>query len=392
MKKRFGLCNATGSSKSHVETEALPSGQDDLTRESYGVLGVPIDVVDMATALRRIESAVARRTSLLISTVNLNFLVTSQFEPEFRASLLLSDFCTADGMPVVWVARILGIPIRERLAGADIFETLKSTKDPARRLKVFLFGGAEGVAAAACKKLNSESGVTCVGSFYPGFTTVDGMSLDTIIDTVNSSKADFLAVALGARKGQAWLLRNHDRLRIPIRVHLGATINFQAGSVQRAPARMQKWGLEWLWRIKEEPQLWRRYWRDGIAFLRLIVTKVMPLIILSQWSRLREGRTGQGLTVERTGDYKTVVLRLTGIAAARNIDQIVSSFEDAVAATKDIVINLANTRLVDARFLGVLCMLHKQLRRRRLRLTFTEVPRRIERILCLSGFEFLLRN
>src|SRR5262252_7009445 len=111
----------------------------------------------MTTVLRRIDSAVATRTPFFISTPNLHFLVTSQFDTEFRASLHLSDVCTADGMPLVWIAKLLGIPIRERLAGSDLFEALKSTKgvDP---LKVFLFGGAEGVAASACEKINSHGG------------------------------------------------------------------------------------------------------------------------------------------------------------------------------------------------------------------------------------------
>ena len=194
-------------------------------------------------------------------------------------------------MPIVWLARLLGVPIKERIAGSDIFEALKSAQSATHRLKVFLFGGAEGVAAAACSKLNAEpGGMTCVGSFYPGFCTVDEMSTDTIIDTINSSNADFLVAALGAKKGQAWLLQNHDRLQIPIRVHLGAAINFQAGTIKRAPERMRKWGLEWLWRIKEEPQLWRRYFNDGLVLLELVLTQVIPLLILSRWNRLRWGR------------------------------------------------------------------------------------------------------
>ena len=106
---------------------------------------------------------------------------------------LLSDLCTADGMPIVWLARLLGVPIRERIAGSDIFEALKSRKARPDQLSVFLFGGAEGVAAAACTKLNAESGgMTCAGSFYPGFCSVDEMSTDAIIDMINSSNADFL--------------------------------------------------------------------------------------------------------------------------------------------------------------------------------------------------------
>ena len=264
--------NDSSNPLSKIDTDSI---SQELAREVYWVLGIPIDAVDMKTVLRKIEVAVANSTPFLLSTANLNFLVTSKSDAEFRSSLLLSDLCTADGMPVVWVARLLGIPIQGRLAGADIFEALKSTKCSAR-LKMFLFGGAEGVAATACKKLNSESiGVACVGSYYPGFGAVDEISSDATIRLINASNADFLAVALGAKKGQAWLLKNHDRIQIPIRAHLGATINFQAGTVRRAPQYLQKCGLEWLWRIKEEPELWSRYWSDGMVFLRLLLTQVI---------------------------------------------------------------------------------------------------------------------
>ena len=224
------------------------------------------------------KSAAAGRTAFLISTANLNFLVNSQLDRDFRESLLLSDLCTADGMSIILIARLIGIPIENRIAGSDIFDALKAEHGFENPLKIFLFGGPEGVAAAASTALNSQpSGLHCVGSFYPGFCSVDEMSQDEIIDKINSSGADFLMASLGARKGQLWLLRNHHRLLIPVRAHLGATVNFQAGTVRRAPPTMRKFGLEWLWRIKEERYLWRRYWNDGRVLLRLLLTRILPL-------------------------------------------------------------------------------------------------------------------
>ena len=346
----------------------------------------------MATVLRRIDSAIATRAPFFISTPNLNFLITSQFDAEFRASLHLSDVCTADGMPLVWIAKILGIPIRERLAGADLFEALKSTKD-VDPLKVFLFGGAEGVAASACEKINAHGGgLTCAGSYYPGFTSVDDMSTEEIAERVNASKADILVAALGARKGQTWLLRNHDRIHIPVRAHLGATIGFQAGSVKRAPALMQKLGLEWLWRIKEEPQLWQRYWHDGWAFLRLMLTRIVPLLLVSRRAERRWGSKPRDLVVNRVDDQKSVILKLEGFATAQTIGKAIAVFESVLLEKKDVVINFSNIGLIDARFLGLLGVLDKRLGRERLRLSFAEIPPPIKRILHLSGFEFLQRR
>ena len=152
---------------------------NDLARNVYCVLGLPIDALDMSTILRRIDAAAASRTPFLISTPNLNFLVNSRSDSEFRESVLDSDLCPADGMPVVWIARLIGVPIRQRVSGSDIFEALKAPDRLGRRLKVFLFGGAPGVAAAAARTLNAvPSGLSCVGTFDPGFGSVDEMSRD----------------------------------------------------------------------------------------------------------------------------------------------------------------------------------------------------------------------
>ena len=152
----------------------------DLNRNVYGVLGIPIDVTDMADVLHRVDAALRSGATFFISTANLNFLATSLTDDEFRRSLLFSDLCTADGMPIVWIAKLLGIPIKARIAGADIFEALKG--GPADTpVKVFFFGGPEGVAAAACDRLNANRcGVICVGSYYPGFGTVEEMSSDAV--------------------------------------------------------------------------------------------------------------------------------------------------------------------------------------------------------------------
>jgi N-acetylglucosaminyldiphosphoundecaprenol N-acetyl-beta-D-mannosaminyltransferase len=259
---------------------------DDLSREVYCILGVPVDAIGMHAVLRRIESAARGRTPFLISAPNLNSLVISQLDGDFRESLVLSDLCTADGMPIIWIAWLAGIPIKSRIAGSDIFDALKAEHSTAHPLKIFLFGGPEGVAKAASRALNGQaSGVHCVGWFYPGFCSAEEMSGYDIIDHINSSGADFLVASLGNQKGQSWLQRNHHRLLIPVRAHLGATLNFQAGTVRRAPPIMRKCGLEWLWRIKEEPYLWRRYWNDG---------RVLSVCCSPAYCRLPFGRGGCG--------------------------------------------------------------------------------------------------
>jgi N-acetylglucosaminyldiphosphoundecaprenol N-acetyl-beta-D-mannosaminyltransferase len=370
--------------------DADSSPQFDLTRSVYCVLGLPVDAVDMLTVVKRIDAAVADRSTLLVSTPNLNFLVNSLSDPEFRESLLDSDLCPPDGAPIVWIARLLGLPIRERVAGSDLLDRLQVRKLGLRRLNLFLFGGAKGVAEAAAQTLNAQAGgLKCVGTMDPGFCEVDEMSRDQIIDTLNSSGADFLVLALGARKGQLWLRRNHNRLTIPIRAHLGAAVNFQAGSVKRAPPFVRTWGLEWLWRIKEEHYLWRRYRDDALVLLRLLISRVLPLAALSRWHRLLRMHE-KDLLIKKQRDGRSIQVGLIGAATEKHVAEAASCFRDALEDRQDIVVDLSGTRLIDARFLGLLLMLRKHLRRQGAKLTITNAPPPVARIFRLSELEGLL--
>ena len=129
-----------------INSKPAAATSDDLSREVYCILGMPIDAIEMPAVMQSIEMAATKAAPFVVSTPNLNFLVNSQNDPEFRESLLLSDLCPADGMPIVWIARLTGVPIKHRTAGSDIFEALKARPRPKRPLKVFLFGAKESVA------------------------------------------------------------------------------------------------------------------------------------------------------------------------------------------------------------------------------------------------------
>lgn len=356
------------------------------------MLGLPIDAVDMPTVVREIETASVTRDALFISTPNLNFLVQSQSDREFRESLLDSDLCPADGIPIVWMARLIGLPIKKRVAGSDIFDALKASERRSRPLNVFLFGGEPGAAAAAARALNRvPQGLHCVGTLDPGRGSVDEMSCENFINTVNGSNAEILAVALGARKGQLWLHRNRERLDIPVRAHLGAVINFQAGTIRRAPTLVRAWGFEWLWRIKEEPHLWRRYWHDGTVLLRLLVTRVAPLVMIQQLHRLTPKRQPSDLLTETLKCDDCVTVRLFGDATEQHIAKAVDSFQDVVINRNRIVVtDFSGVRYVDARFLGLLLMFRKQLKRKRTGFRIVGASPSIRRIFYLNELGFLL--
>jgi N-acetylglucosaminyldiphosphoundecaprenol N-acetyl-beta-D-mannosaminyltransferase len=372
-----------------ADADAAALLPDDLSREVYCVLGMAIDAVDMRTVLRRIRLAAAGDVPFLVSTPNLSFLAGSLRDENFRDSLTVSDLCTADGAPIVWIARLLGIPLKERVAGSDMFDCLASAP-AARPLPVFFFGGGEGAADAACRRANLQCGVRGVGALYPGYAGLEDLSDDRFVDAINASNAQFLVVALGAAKGQAWLTRNHHRLRVPVRAHLGATVNFQAGGLKRAPSFARRAGLEWLWRIKEEPHLWRRYWADGWVLLRLLLTRVLPLAFNSWRHRLQYGDSCP-FRIETVQGDPFVVLRLMGHATAQNIGRAIVHFRNGVNLSKNrLVVDLSRLDFVDARFLGLLLMVSKQLKARGTALQLIGASPRIETLFRLNELGYLL--
>jgi N-acetylglucosaminyldiphosphoundecaprenol N-acetyl-beta-D-mannosaminyltransferase len=378
-------------SQTHSIAEA-PS-RDGLSRQVFGVLGIPVDAMGLEPSLKALEAAIQDKEVFLLSTPNVNFLVCSRAERQFRESLLMSDLCVVDGMPIAWIARLLGVPIKERVTGADLFDALKFDDRFDRPFRIFLFGGADDVAARVGQNLNAHSrGLKCVGTLNPGVGTVDEMSSEKIIAAINASGADILAVFLSAKKAQSWLLKNHDRLRIPVRAQFGATINFEAGTINRAPIILQRAGLEWLWRVKEEPYLWRRYWADGKGLLRLLLTGALPLTVDSLWMRLRSTRTGEGIRIELSEDDATVVVHLSGLAIAAHIDKAIRAFREALGREKAIDVDVSSIRMLDPRFIGLLLMVRKQLRHRGQHLRLIGPSPAIVRAFRWNGFEFLLSN
>jgi N-acetylglucosaminyldiphosphoundecaprenol N-acetyl-beta-D-mannosaminyltransferase len=178
-------------------------------------------------------------------------------------------------------------------------------------------------------------------------------------------------------------------LNAPIRAHLGAVINFQASTVRRAPVWLKNAGLEWAWRIKEEPHLWKRYLLDGSVLLRLLATHVVPLAMSVMWRRLR-GANRQDLVIMQAPIDKSVKLTLVGAATSKHIGKATACLRTALRAKGQVIIDVSHAQWIDARFFGLLLMFRKQLAKQGTRLIFTGVSPRLERIFRLNGVKFLL--
>lgn len=283
----------------------------DFERRLVCLLGLPFDAVDVHQAVRRIRQDAFDNCRCFVSTPNLNFAMTARADAAFRRTVLRCDLSLADGMPIVWISKLLGLPVRQRVSGADVFEALQVHAGPP--IGVYLFGGPPGAAERASERINRRGGgMQCVGFDVGGFGPIESMSTEEQIARINRSGAHFVVVSLGAVKGQGWIERNAARLTAPVLAHLGAVVNFAAGDLRRAPRWMQAHGLEWLWRIREEPSLWRRYWRDGVDTVRLLATHVLPDAIEARRWRVRDEGSAAPPLLSRSEVPGGSALRLTG--------------------------------------------------------------------------------
>ena len=364
---------------------------DDFDRDVYCLAGLPFDVVDMQGALRIITAAAQNRSRCFLSTPNLNFLITSHKDLEFWDSVIHSDLVVADGMPLVWLAKLLRIPLRVRVAGSSLFEAMHEL-DSSKPISVYLFGGPDGVAELAAQRINqARDGLTCVGYQSPGFVSVEEMSTDSRIDQINASKADFLVVSLGAKKGQSFIYNNLSRIQVPIVSHLGAVVNFEAKILRRAPVLIQNLGLEWLWRIKEEPGLWRRYWNDGLGLLKLLFSTILPFSLWLMLNRRRLLASLNKCDVHLECDDKLCRLKIVGVV----LDPVVPCIRDAMRKASqqnaDVMLDLANAEYLSPGFFGLLLMLKKHLDAKAMKFKVVGVQPEIQKLIKWNGLLDLVK-
>lgn len=356
-----------------------------INREVWCILGLPYDLINLHETAKQIEEMIEHQEDCFLSTPNLNFAIACQHDADFYQSVVDSDLSIADGMPLIWIAKLLGIPITERVAGSSLFEKLSSSPRT-NKIKVFFFGGEQGVAKSAFVQLNANSvGMIGCGFYDPGFVKVDDMSKPDVIDMINASQPDFLVIALGAKKGQAWIQKNRHQLNAPVISHLGAVINFVAGSLERAPILWQRLGLEWLWRIRQEPNLWRRYFFDGLAFVKLLLLNVFPLAIYDRWLK----RTADyHLPIELTRHQVDITLiNLAGSLHYGNLEKLKLLFSEVLKQNnnRNVELNCGDLNYIDGAFIATLLLFQRCLNEQGCHVRLVKLTSRIKRLLMLNN-------
>ena len=379
----------------HAEERLFTSYTKKTNRPCWSLLGLPFDQVEPDQAVDIIDQAIKTKRKCFLSTPNLNFIVQSKSDESFYESVIYSDLVVADGMPVIWTAKLLGIPLQSRVAGSSLFETLQNKRRD-KPISVFFFGGQGNAAQQAAESLNRNSvGMIACGALNPGMGTVESMSDKAIIDQINAAEPDFLVVALGAKKGQQWIMKNREQLNVSVISHLGAVVNFVGDNVQRAPLRWQKMGLEWVWRILQEPLLWKRYLIDGLWFLRLMLTRVVPL---ATYQKILAKKASQGLSIKIINDVpgSNIEIVLSGSATIENSRLLKSTCRkilDQLEASPNISINCRKLDYIDSSALGTLMLLKANIKRRGGNFGLFGASPRINRLMRLHGVEeFLLEQ
>ncbi len=239
------------------------------------VLGVDVDAVSMQEALAVLWELIRSPNygCAYVVTPNLDHARMLQENHDLQAAYAAARLRLVDGMPLVWAARILGRPVPERVAGSDLVPALMASATAERPLSFFLLGAAPGVADRAASAMTAQNPhLRCVGCHSPplGFENVADEN-QRIVDLVASASPDVLVVGLGAPKQELWVHRHQTRLRTKVALCAGATIDFMAGAISRAPKWMQATGLEWVHRMASQPsRLLPRYAKDAIAFPKLL--------------------------------------------------------------------------------------------------------------------------
>lgn len=236
-------------------------------------LNTEVDNVTLEEALHEIEALVEKRTPSYVVTPNINHIVILDADEEFKEVYQNADLILTDGLPLIWLSKLKRNPIKEKVSGSDLFP--KVCKLAAHKnFTMFFLGGLEGVAKMAAEKLKEKyPGLKVVGTCSPSFGfEKDSAEINRIIDMVQSASPDILAVGLGCPKQEKFIYRYKKELNVPVSLAIGASLDFEAGSVRRAPRWMQKAGLEWLCRICTEPKrLFKRYLTDGIKIIKIIL-------------------------------------------------------------------------------------------------------------------------
>jgi N-acetylglucosaminyldiphosphoundecaprenol N-acetyl-beta-D-mannosaminyltransferase len=252
----------------------LPRPEQVSTRE---VIGIPLAMTTYDGAMAVMDGMIARRTPGYVCAVAVHAVMVAQHDDEMRDALLGSSLTVPDGMPLVWAANMLGESLPHRVYGPELMR--RYTRRCAEKgHRVWLYGGRDqgSLAQLALNLRRDFPGLRIVGGYSPPFRDLESHEEDEVVGRINADRPDVLWVGTGVPRQEKWMARMRDRVEVPVMCAVGAAFDFHAGRISQAPPWMQDRGLEWTYRIAQEPRrLLPRYLYYNPAFLRRFTRQLL---------------------------------------------------------------------------------------------------------------------
>ncbi|MCL4176658.1 MAG: WecB/TagA/CpsF family glycosyltransferase [Verrucomicrobia bacterium] len=324
-------------------------------RQPIALLGVAFDNLTLRETVNRIEEMIASPRSHYVVTANMDFLAVARRDPEFQRILLNAHLVLCDGTPLVWASRLFGNPLPERVAGADVVPELIRVAAE-KHYRLFFLGATEESNTQAIARLRARFPDLDISHYSPPFRPLPELDNADIIRRVRAAKPDLLFVAFGCPKAEKWMARHYAELGVPVAIGIGATIDFLAGRVKRAPLWMQRGGVEWIYRLCQEPRrLFKRYATDLWFFGRTMARQCRTM-------KLRSGG-GQPQTrtavIQSNGTWQRV--QAANCLHRDCIERDTAQWKRIAGADRHCLLELAEVKSMDSTGVAVLVHLQKQL-------------------------------
>jgi len=240
--------------------------------EKQQFLNTYVNNVTMDETIKEIEKMIKDNKKSYIVAVNVDVIIKIEEDDELKKATDNADMVLIDGKPLIWISKIKKKPIKEKISGSDLVPKLCEVANE-KGYSIFILGGKDGIADQAKEKLeNQYKNIKIVGTYAPpiGFEN-DEKELNKINEMINKTKPDLLFACLGCPKQEKWIAKNIDKYNAKVSICAGATVDFLAGNVKRAPKWMSNCGLEWFYRFLQEPRrLFKRYFIDDVKIIKLM--------------------------------------------------------------------------------------------------------------------------
>jgi len=340
-------------------------------QHSVAVMGLPLANLTAEEAVDQIEGLILSGGTHQVATANLDFWLNSLNDVHLHRILAGCSLVLPDGMPLVWISRLLGTPLKERVSGADLVPRLAQLSAK-KGYRIYLLGGRDGVGERAATSLREMyPDVNIVGHYAPPLVDLEHMDHFDTLERIRAAKPDILMVAFGNPKQEKWIRMHSRSLGVPVSIGIGGSMDMLVGDVQRAPVWMQRIGLEWLGRAMQEPgRLGPRYTRNftGLA-------SKLPLALLA--AILQRPHRGNS-TTNRESDEGLMHLHLQGNLEAETAAALDRTVAHCIGEGQLLVVHMSDLKYATAEGVGALLDARRRLLATGLSLTIASVPKRIK--------------